>query len=194
MTRPTDGPDNLSPSKYMGTIKLSSGSSDTSWALIMVGLVAGLFILLSHGDWKPALYTGGAILFIVASYVFVLRDKFEIATIIVAIIMIALITYLSTSGLGIHALPVLGFPAILIVASLVIRKRTLTLLVIFDVICIAWLVFGEIYGFYKPSTLIRSVPGDFFTVALAVIGTTIMVRLLTESLFQSNLEGGKGTR
>ena len=67
------------------------------------------------------------------------------------------------------------------------------MLVIFEVICIAWLVFGEIYGFYKPSTLEKSVPGDFFTVALAVIGTTIMVRLLTESLFQSNLEVVKGT-
>jgi len=51
-----------------------------------------------------------------------------------------------------------------------------------------WLVFGELAGLYTPAPLERSVPGDFVTVTVLLIATAFMVRLLTESLFQSSLE------
>jgi len=39
---------------------------------------------------------------------------------------------------------------------------------------------------YTPATLTRSVPGDFFTMAIVLVIDAFMVRMLTETLFRSN--------
>lgn len=156
--------------------------------VILIGLVAGEIILATHHDWLQMVLVGIAFLLVLASSFYILKDKYELATIILALILFSLITCISTYGLGIHAITNLGFPAILIISSLVIRKRTLSLLFLYAVGCIAWLVFGELNDLYTPTVLVRSVPGDFFTVLVVLTGTAIMVRLLSESLFKSHRE------
>ena len=69
---------------------------------------------------------------------------------------------------------------------MVTRKRTLAFLTLIAVGCAAWLVFGELSGAYTPHVLVRSVPGDFYTVSITLILTAVMARLITETLFQSN--------
>ena len=86
--------------------------------------------------------------------------------------------------MGIHQISNLGFPAILIIASMVTRKRTMVFLTLYTIGCIAWLVFGELSGAYTPTVLIKSVPGDFFSASLAILATAFMTRLLTETSFQ----------
>jgi signal transduction histidine kinase len=149
-------------------------------------LFAGIFILLSHNDTSEALIVGLSILPILAATLFIRRRMFEWAVRFLAVLMILTITLLSTRGLGIHALSNLGFPAILIVASLVSRRRTMIFLTLLTVACVCWLVFGELAGWYTPTTLVRSVPGDFFTAALTIIAAALMVRLLSESMFTTN--------
>jgi PAS domain S-box-containing protein len=154
--------------------------------VMSVSLLAGIFILLSNKNVWEAVVTGFCILPVLVSTYLVRRKKFEGAATLLAIIMISLMTLLATRGQGVHNISILGFPAILIVASLFTRKRIMALLTLFCVICTAGLVFGELSGVYTPHPVIRSVPGDFFSVSLIVISTAFMVRLITESLFQSN--------
>ncbi len=92
---------------------------------------------------------------------------------------------LATNGLGIHHISVLAYPAILIVASLVTRQRTMILLTVLEIACVAWLVFGEINSLYTPSILIHSVPGDFFSASTIIVLTAAMARLLSEVLFRN---------
>jgi len=162
--------------------------------LLFAGLIAGILISLSAGDVLPAIYVGFGALPVLASLYFIRRKKFELAAAFLAIVLISLITLVATNDLGIHHISVVGYPAVLIVASLVIRKRTMALLTIYTVVCAAWLVFGELSGAYTPATLVHSLPGDFFSVSIIIILTAVMVRLVTESLFQSNRQLQKELR
>lgn len=157
-------------------------------SLILVGLCAGFIILASHGDWIQVYVLLGCIPFVLSSFFFISRHRYETASIFLAIVLFTLITFISTLGLGIHAVSNMGLPAILILAAMVIRKRTLIFLFLYLTGCIAWLVFGEIYEVYQPTVLVKSVNGDFFTVLIVLLTTGIMVRVLTESLYQSRRE------
>jgi diguanylate cyclase (GGDEF)-like protein len=156
--------------------------------IILISLGAGIVILLANGNALQAEFLGATLPLVLIGFFLISKKKFEAAAIFLAVILFLLITIVATSGLGIHHISNFSFPAILIVASLVTRKRTLVFLTIFAIACVAWLVFGELAGLYTPAPLERSVPGDFVTVTVLLIATAFMVRLLTESLFQSSLE------
>ena len=154
--------------------------------LLLVSLAAGIFITLSAGEVLPSIYIGFGMLLVLSSLLFIRRQNFELAAVFLAVVLIALITFVATNNLGVHHISVLGYPTVLIIASPVIRKRTMILLTVYTILCVAWLVFGELSGSYTPVPLLHSVPGDFFSVSLTIILTAVMVRLVTESLFQAN--------
>ena len=154
---------------------------------ILIGLTAGIFISVSHHDTLQAVFTGAGMPPVLAAYWLVRRQKFEAASVLLAVVLIALITVVSAQGLGIHHLSVLGYPAILIIASLVTRKSTMIWLTVYTIVCIGWLVFGELSGAYTPAVLEKSVPGDFFTASIILVMTAVMVRMVSEALFQSNI-------
>jgi len=158
-------------------------------ALIFLGLIIGAVVVFTANTpgTKFALTAIGLSLPpILASLYFVRRQNFEWAAVMLALILMALTTVLATNSLGIHHITTMVYPAILIIASLVMRKRLMVALTVLTIGCAAWLVFGELSGAYTPTTLVRSVPGDFFTVSLIVIVTAVMVRFVTESLFRAN--------
>jgi len=155
-------------------------------ALLLFGIVSEIFIVLSTDNVLDAEIVAFNILPVLASLYFVHRQKFETAAAFLAMVLITGLTLIATNGLGVHHLSVVAYPAILIIASLVIRRSTLVLVILYNALCAAWLVFGELSGWYTPGVLVRSVPGDFFTVVVILIITTFMVRLVTESFFKSN--------
>ena len=155
-------------------------------AVMIVALVAGIFIVMSTNSVFAATVIALSLLPVLASLYFVRRAMFETAAAFLAIVMSTAITIIATRGLGIHHLSVLGYPVVLIVASLVTRKWTMLLITLYTILCAAWLVFGELLGAYTPGVLVHSVPGDFFSVATILIITSIMVRRVTEVLFQQS--------
>lgn len=153
--------------------------------LILGGMLAGVIIVRqTENDFATTILLIGT-LPVLVSYIFIRRQLFEFAALFLSIILIALNTVLATQSLGIHHISVLAYPAILIVASLVTKKNTMIVLTLFTVACLAWLVFGELYGFYTPGILVRSVPGDFFSAATIVVLTAVMVRVLSETLYRN---------
>ena len=130
-----------------------------------------------------------SILPVLSALYFVRRQRFEFAAAFLAFVLITAITITATNRLGIHHISVLGFPAILIVASLVVRKRVMVILTLYNVLCAAWLVFGELSGAYTPTVLLRSVPGDFFSASIILILTAVMVRLISETLLRLEPRG-----
>ena len=155
-------------------------------ALILIALVAGIFIVMSTHNTFYLIIIALSIPPILASLYFVRREKFEAVAAFLAVTLITAITLTATYGLGIHHIAVIGYPAILIIASLVTRKQTMVLITLYNILCVAWLVFGELFGAYTPGVLVHSVPRDFFSVAIILITIAVMVRLVSDALFQSN--------
>ncbi|MBK9604597.1 MAG: GAF domain-containing protein [Anaerolineales bacterium] len=149
-------------------------------ALVLLG---GVFAVLTTQNIVAASILGSNLLFLPIAAFFVNEKKFDLAATSLAIMLILTNTLLATRGLGIHHISNMAFPAILIVASLVTRKRTLFFLVLLNILCVAWLVFGELWGLYTPGVLVRSVPGDFFSACIIIVATAIFGYRLTEYLF-----------
>ena len=154
----------------------------------LLGLGAGIIINLAENDTFAAAILGICAVPVLASLYFVRHKLFEIAATFLAVVLISLITIVVTNGEGIHQISVLSYPAVLVVASLVVRKRTMVFLTLYIIACVAWLIFGEYYSIYTPDVTSRSTLGEF-VIAIIILGSTaIMVRLLTETLFQNNLQ------
>ncbi|MGA7192167.1 MAG: GAF domain-containing protein, partial [Anaerolineales bacterium] len=187
--KPSENPENIPIllNEIYGNIERITSIFYAIIAAILIALIAGIVIVLSTNNLFAAAIIAVAIIPVVGSIFLIRRGKFELTAIILAVLFITLITLTATYGEGIHNLSVLAFPVVLIVASLVIRKRMMVFLTLYNILCVAWLVFGELSGLYKPFTIARSVPGDFFTTGVILILTAFMVRLITETMFQSSI-------
>jgi PAS domain S-box-containing protein len=154
--------------------------------VILISLGVGIIICLSTNNILSAIFIAVCMLPVLTALFLVQYNKFEWAIIFLAFVLFSLLTLLATNGLGIHQISNLGFPAILVIASLATKKRTMVLLTLYTIGCVAWLVFGELSGAYTPTVLVNSVPGDFFSSVLAILVTAFMSRFLTETSIQSN--------
>src|SRR5215510_11597502 len=115
-------------------------------ALILLALFAGIFIVMANNDVFYAIVMAASIPPMLGALYLVYREKFEIAATFVSAILITTITITATHGLGIHHIGILGFPIILIVASLVTRKQTIVMIALYNILCVAWLAFGGLFG------------------------------------------------
>ena len=153
--------------------------------LILAGMAAGIFIVLGdHTNFAAKLLLLGSVP-VAAAYYLVRRQKFEIAAVFLSLVLILVSTVLATNGLGIHHTSILVYPAILIIASLATKRRTMITLTAVVVLCAGWLVFGELNFLYTPAALVRSLPGDFFSVSIIIVLTAAMIRILSEMLFKN---------
>ena len=154
-------------------------------AVTLTGLLGGILIGLTNDSYvSAAILAGGVVPALVALYL-ARQKRFEAASVLLAILFLVMNTALSTNGLGIHSVNNLVFPTILIIASMVSRRRTMFFLTALTVICLGWLVFGEVRGVYSPGILVQGLPRDFYSSALIVILTAIMIHRLTGEMYLS---------
>ncbi len=155
--------------------------------LIIAGLVAGIFMMLSNNNVFLATVLVISLPIILASFYFIRRRKYELVSTTLALMLITLNTILPTDGLGIHSINTIAYPVILMIASLVSRKRTIVLLTSYTLLCLAWLVFREMSGAYVPNNSMHSILGDFFTAAIIIVMTVFVVSRLSGELLNSFL-------
>ena len=184
----------IDPLDAYGDIKPITRIFQWFTAATLLSLIAGVFISLSTNKTLSALFIAVSILPVLSTFLLIRYKKFEWASIFLVVVLFSLITILATIGLGIHQISNMGFPAILIIASLVTRKRTLVFLTLYAIGCVAWLIFGEFSGAYTPDALVKSVPGDFFSISLVILMTAFTARFLSGALFQGNLQLQKEPR
>jgi PAS domain S-box-containing protein len=156
--------------------------------LIAITLVIGILITGTNGDIYPLRILSISLPILLIPYYMVRKQAFELAAVFISITFLTIITLVSTLGLGIHHIATIAYPTIIIVAGLVTQKRTLTFILLYNIACVAWLVFGELTNAFTPLPLIRSVPGDFFSVSVVLILAALLVRLVTKTLFQSQYQ------
>jgi signal transduction histidine kinase len=155
--------------------------------VILAGLCIGIVYDLYSDRLPAAIILGVCTLPVLASRVLIHRGRFEMTAILLAIVLISMITVVATKGQGIRHIIVMAYPPVLIVASLVVRKRIMVFLTLYSIACAAWLFFGAAYGLFTAHLPQPAVLEDFVIVAVILIATAFMVRLLTEAMFQNSL-------
>ena len=119
------------------------------------------------------------------SLFFLNRGAISAPSTILAVTIILLITWLATFGQGPYDIGVLGYPVILLVAGLFLRGRVLMYIAFGIILCLAWLVFGDIYGLYKPLYITISNPEDFFIGSIIILVAGNAVYRLTRNVYRS---------
>lgn len=156
--------------------------------LIAVGIFSGGIITLLAGDlFSTALLAVGFVPVLI-SYFWTRRENFQTAMSFLAFALMTLFTLLASYQFGIHNVSVMVYPTILIAAGLVVNRRTMILLTVYNIVCVGSLVFGELAGWFGSGQIVKSDPADFFSTSIILVLTAIMVRLITESLFTTNIQ------
>jgi PAS domain S-box-containing protein len=153
--------------------------------MVVLGLIAGIVIHMFTGETTTALILALGLIPVPVTFYLVRAKHFEIAATFLAAALIVMNTLIATNRLGIHSVNTLGYVIILILVSLVTSRRTMIFLISFTVLCLAWLVFGEIGGWYIPRGIEKGTLGDFFATTLIVVLTAVIAYRLTSSMFSS---------
>ncbi|HMX73409.1 MAG TPA: ATP-binding protein [Anaerolineales bacterium] len=153
---------------------------------------SSLFILLVlvinqlfKGRYIQTLVILAGTLPIIISLLMIKSGKLSLPISIFATGTILLLTYISTVGNGIHDVANMAFPIILIVTGLILRGRVLPYLTGGIILCLGWLVFGDMLGLYKADTELASLPEDFLFASAIILVTSNAVHLLVENIRRS---------
>lgn len=146
---------------------------------LLVGQSVILLFFLEPGITVQFIVLSLGILFILAALLVNHRGRTEIAGSLIALSLTTMVTMLGTAGAGIRDIGIIAYPAILIIASLILHRNTSLLLTVFVLACLAWLVFGEIYGWYQPLTAVPTQARHFLITAIVIILTAFAVQTIS---------------
>jgi signal transduction histidine kinase len=122
---------------------------------------------------------------IIASLILIRKKMILLPVAILSVNITLLITYIATTDNGIHDIGMMGLPVVLIITGLILRGGVIPYLTTFIIICLAWLVFGDIFGFYDYRNTIPTEVEDFFYASAIILVTANAVYLLVKSTHQS---------
>lgn len=124
---------------------------------------------LIYESYREALIIAIGLGPILGSILLLQKNAISVPSTILAVTIILLITGLATFGQGVHDIGLLGYPVILIVAGLVLRGRVILNLAILIILCIGWLVFGDINGWFTPIRIVAGSSEDFFIASVIIL-------------------------
>jgi signal transduction histidine kinase len=146
-------------------------------ALLMAGLVSN--------NTQQALVLAIGIVPILVSLLYIRQGKISLAGAILAINLIVLITWLTTNGNGVYDAGIIAFPVVLLIASLIFTERFIAYLTVLIILCIGWLVFGDIWNLYEPQYPLASEARDFFIITVIVLVAGNSINLLVRNVYQT---------
>jgi signal transduction histidine kinase len=146
-------------------------------ALLMAGLVSN--------NTQQALVLAIGIVPILVSLLYIRQGKISLAGAILAINLIILITWLTTNGNGVYDAGIIAFPVVLLIASLIFTERFIAYLTVLIILCIGWLVFGDIWNLYEPQYPLASEARDFFIITVIVLVAGNSINLLVRNVYQT---------
>jgi signal transduction histidine kinase len=154
----------------------------TSLFLFLVLITTNLI----SGNYRNALAIAVGVIPILGSIIFLRKNAVSVPSTTLAVTIILLITWLATFGQGIHDIGLLGYPVILIVAGLVLRGQVILYLAILIILCMGWLVFGDLAGLYEPIQFIRSAsPEDFFIASVIILVAGNAIYRLVKNVYDN---------
>lgn len=156
--------------------------------LAIVSLFLFLTLLaegLVNNNIEQALVLSVGIVPILISLLYIRHGKISLAGAILATDLIVLTVWLTTNSNGIYDAGVIAFPVILLVAGLIFTERFIAYLTGLIIVCIGWLVFGDIWNLYEPQYPVMSEARDFFIISVIILVGANSINLLVKNVHQS---------
>ena len=155
-------------------------------SIMILASIGIIFILhIRAGNTQDAIVLAIGSIPILTAIGFIYFKKVELAGIIIASSLTVMITILATLGQGAYDIGTMAFPAILIIASLILKRNTVGYLTGIIILCNGWLVFGAVYGIYTPNYPEQSYVRQFIITSLILIVTMIAVYILSNTIRKS---------
>lgn len=110
------------------------------------------------------------------------RGHISTSGLIVAVISLGIATGTATVGQGIHDYVVMAYPTIIIIASLITRRRGFVLLCLLTVASIGWLVYGEAEGLFVTNPITPPDWADFLIMLSLLMMAALAVSLLVKNM------------
>ena len=140
--------------------------------------------LLQHNDTQ-ALVLAIGILPILIALLLIRQGRVSLPSALLAINFVLLVTWLASNGNGIYDAGVIAFPLILIVVGLILREKFIAYLTVLIILCVGWLVFGDMVGLYAPNYPVESHAQDFFLISIVILMASNSIYLLVRSVHHS---------
>lgn len=150
-----------------------------------MSLIVLLFIYLKNNYPIEAAITALSLIPILAAFELNRRGKVQATGNVIVVVLIIMVTALATVGQGIHDIGIIAYPSILLIASLILKKRSIILLTILTVACTGWLIFGQLYGAYTPIPRYDPTWQDFLIVGGVLAITAFFIQSLSNTLHKS---------
>ena len=153
--------------------------------LIWISGGAYLITLFSGLYWKDkTLIVVSLINFVLLVIPFLLQRRGYVRASVNILVLLALVTVtiVATIGQGIHDFTILAYPIIIVFASLAMDRLGFRIYVFLTLVAIAWLVFGESFGFYVSTKY--GTPGliEFLEFAVLLSTVALAVNLLSSNI------------
>lgn len=150
--------------------------------ILMAAFFFMFIIGLIYGDPGLTTFALAASVLLVLPLFLLQRRLLRIGGFSVIMIALGAVTILCTYGQGIHDLGIMGFPAIIIIASLFMNKTDFQVTFLLTVAAAGWLIFGDKYGLYK--TIPNDPPGlvDFLIATTILLVTSLAISMLANNM------------
>jgi hypothetical protein len=147
--------------------------------LPLAGVSVGVFLM---GDTVKALIFLALIPVILLLLVLLNRDLPRLAVFLLTLIVLITVTWSCTTGNGIHDIGIMAFPLSILFASLLLRPGEVWAITGVAACCLAFLVFGEKWGWFQPYGVYEGRLLDIVVIGFVLVGGLVTIRKVSDSL------------
>jgi HD-GYP domain-containing protein (c-di-GMP phosphodiesterase class II) len=158
--------------------------STTVYALV-AACPAFMVVSLALREWLPAACLVGLAISLFVVLALLRRRQVAAGSLLTTLAVLAVVTVIVTDGQGIHDVTIVIYPAIITLASLLLRRRLFTILSLLTMASVGWTVFGPMAGWFKPKPYLPGRASDFVIVSLVLGLTALLVYYLADHMRQS---------
>lgn len=113
------------------------------------------------------------------------QRKVSLPGMILALNLLVFTLWLSMNGNGVYDAGIVAFPVILLIAGLIFTGKFMVYLTGLTILCVGWLVFGDIWNIYQPQYPVVSDARDFFIISVILLVAANSINLLVRNIHQS---------
>jgi GAF domain-containing protein len=175
-------PEDANPSFLRLTRNILILSIVANFAILV--LISGIFFKSAENRSSSIAFTLTLILEII-SLVFTLRGSPLLAKIVVPTALVTAVTFSAISANGLHDLSMLGFPTVIVVSVLLLRKRSIYIATPLAVAGVEIVAISDMLGFTNSTMAEKTDITDALIAAVLVIAVSALLQLLVSRLNDS---------
>ena len=141
-----------------------------AWERIRVGDYAEVWVLLASQ-------------FVIATaFIWLRLRRLNVAVLSMGLPLLVHATLVATLGEGIHDIVIMAYPGLVLIMSLMLDRRDFLIYCGLVILSLAWVVFGETAGFYKPTPCPPVMWTDFLVASTILFLSSLAAMLLSEGM------------